>query len=226
MPEDPGPADHRRVTAARRRAAMRDKLLEATMVVFTQEGRGRPVIEDVVRQAEVSRTTFYKHFDSLEEAFVLVGQQLSDQFTVDILRVYDVLGEPWQRFAVGFRVFLMRAMLDKRWAGFITRMDVWPHHSLVAHYMTQDIRRGIERQQFTVANAEAAADFLMGAAAGCINALRNGVADPQAQIDLSVQMGLASLGCTPPRCAEGMRFARRHLSEWGAEYGAPDTPRP
>lgn len=208
------PRDHRVDVAEKKRERMRARILDATMRVFANQGHDRPVIEDVVREAGVSRGTFYKYFDSLDEALIAVGQQLSDNFTMDILPVYDVLKEPWQRVAVGFRTFLTRALLDIKWAGFVTRMDVWPHESLVAHYMSSDLELGKKLGQFTFDDVDAATDFLMGASAGGIQAIRQGVADPRAYIDAAVRMSMRSLGCDRERCDQGVRFSYVHLAAW------------
>lgn len=206
--------DHRVEVAEGKRERMRARILDATMRVFAKQSLARPVIEDVVREAGVSRGTFYKYFNSLDEALIAVGQELTDQFTRDILPVYDVLKEPWQRLSVGFRMFLVRALLDRKWAAFVTRMEVWPHESLVAHYMSSDLRLGKAQGQFIFEDLDAATDLLMGASAGGIQAIRRGVANPPSYIDAAVRMSLRSLGCNKARCDEGVRFSQAHLTAW------------
>ena len=87
---------------------MRTKLLDAAMRV-ANEHRGSAVIDDVIREAKVSRGTFYNYFDSLDDVLVAIGQELSNQMTTDILPIYDVLTEPWQRVAVGFQALLSQS---------------------------------------------------------------------------------------------------------------------
>jgi len=66
---------------------MRARLLGATMdVCAVANSQGPAVIDDVIRAAKVSRGTFYKHFDSLEQALAELGAQLADE-TVEGLRV-------------------------------------------------------------------------------------------------------------------------------------------
>jgi AcrR family transcriptional regulator len=206
--------DHRVIVAENKRTKMRARLLEATTHVFAERTQRQPVIEDVVRLASVSRGTFYKYFTSLDEALVETGKHLSDQFTVEILPVYDVLTEPWQRFAVGFRLFLTRAMLDHAWAAFVTRMDVWPRDSLVARYMSADLALGKDRKQFMFDDLNAATALLMGATAGMIEALRRGVQDPTSYIDAAVRMALRSLSCSATLSDKGVRFSRDYLKAW------------
>jgi AcrR family transcriptional regulator len=207
-------ADHRSTVAEKKRILMRAKLLDATMRVYAEHSGAGPVIDDVIREAKVSRGTFYKYFDSLEQVLVALGQELSNQMTTDILPVYGVLAEPWQRAAVGFRVFLVRALLDRKWAGFVTRVDVWPHHTLVAQHMEADLENGKTKGQFSYDRVDAATDFLMGASAHAIQTIRQGVADPNAYMDASVKMALASIGCDRNTCEQGNAFSYSYLRSW------------
>lgn len=208
--------DHRSKVAEKKRILMRAKLLDAAMRVYADHPGPSPVIDDVIREAQVSRGTFYKYFDSLEQVLVAIGQELSNQMTTDIMPVYGVLTEPWQRVAVGFRLFLVRALLDRKWAGFVSRVDVWPHHSLVAQNMASDLERGRVAGQFSFENVDVATDFLMGASAHGIQTIRQGVPDPNAYMDASVRMGLASLGCARSICDEGVAFSCAYLKSWAS----------
>ncbi|WP_206003237.1 TetR/AcrR family transcriptional regulator [Paraburkholderia polaris] len=216
--------DHRSKVAEKKRLIMRAKLLDAAMRVYADHTGPGPVIDDVIREAKVSRGTFYKYFDSLEQVLVSLGQELSNQMTSDILPVYDVLTEPWQRAAVGFRVFLVRALLDRKWAGFVTRVDVWPHHTLVAQYMAADLEKGKSLGQFTFDLVDVATDFLMGASAHGIQAIREGVPDPNRYMDASVHMAMSSLGCDRRTCDRGVAFSYAYLKSWASGELAAGRP--
>ena len=94
---------HRVGSAQKKRERMRARTLEATMQVFARISDDAPVIEAVVREAKISRGTFYKYFDSLDTALVATGTEADDRMIDDILSLYDCQTEPWQR-AVGFRL--------------------------------------------------------------------------------------------------------------------------
>lgn len=206
--------DHRSRVAEKKRVLMRTKLLDATMRVMADHPGPPPVIDDVIREAGVSRGTFYNYFDTLDEVLVAIGQELSNQMTTDILPVYDVLTEAWQRLSVGFRLFLVRAMLDRKWAGFVTRVDVWPHNTLVAKYMSADLELGLASGQFSFEAVDCVTDFLMGASAHGIQAIRQGVKDPNAYVDSYVRMALTCVGCSRELCDEGVTFSGAYLRSW------------
>lgn len=216
--------DHRSKVAETKRHQMRTKLLDAAMRVFSETRRSSPVIDDVIREAKVSRGTFYKYFDSLDQILVAIGQELSNQTTADSLPIYDVLPEPWQRAAVGFRLFLVRALLDRKWAAFVTRADVWPNTLLVAQCMTIDLERGKAAGQFSFETGDVARDFLMGASAHGIQSIRLGVDNPNAYMDASVAMALRSLGCNSETCDRGVEFSFSHLKSWVCGELASNSP--
>lgn len=193
---------------------MRSKLIDAAMRVFAAPGGSTRVIDDVIREANVSRGTFYNYFDSLDEVLSAIGQELNNQMTTDILPVYDVLIEPWQRAAVASRLFLLRALLDPQWAGFVTRVDAWQHNSLVAAYMAKDLEHGKAVGDFTFDRVDAATDFLMGASAHGIQAIQQGVDLPNHYMDACVRLTLMSLGCTTEKCEAGVTLSVSYLKSW------------
>jgi AcrR family transcriptional regulator len=206
--------NHRAEVGAKKRAATRTRILEATIKVFAGAGGRAPVIEDVVRVAGISRGSFYLHFQSLDEALRALSQAQSDQMTRDILPVYDLLQEPWQRFSAGFRLFLKRAHADPDWASFVTRSSSASSELLVTAYMKEDLRRGQECGQFSFADLNVAVDFMMGASTAGICALGLGVADPEAYMDESVRMALTGLGCSSRHRERGVKFSREYLDGW------------
>lgn len=213
--------DHRIDVAEKKRLLMRARLVDATMKVFANQTVRSPVIDDVIREAKVSRGTFYNYFDSLEDVLSLIGQDVSNQMTTDILPIYDVLDEPWQRFSVGFRFFLTRAALDPKWAGFVAGTNAWAKETLVNKYMSADLEKGRAVGQFCFLDLQAATDFLKGASAHGIQALRQGVDDPALYIDASIHMALRSLGCEQELILDGVRFSAARIEAWlRGELGA------
>lgn len=205
-------SDHRIDSAHRKREQMRGKILAATIRVFARINRTMPVIEDVVREANISRGTFYNYFVSLDEALIAAGVDANNRMIFDIIPIYDFLLEPWQRTSVGFRLFMVRAWQDPKWAAFLNRMETWPHEALIADYMHKDLVRGKELGHFHFDDAIVARDFLMGASAGVVQKVRNGVENPHDYIESAVRMALQSVGCTPELRDRAVEFSRNHIS--------------
>lgn len=224
--------DHRIEVAARRREQMRARLLNATLAVFTRDSGAAPGIEDVVRSAKVSRGTFYLYFQTLDEALQALVQEQSDQMTRVALPIYEVLKEPWQRFAVGFRLFLKRASSDSRWALFMNRSILISGKQLMTAYMQEDLRRGKELGQFAYAELEVAMDVEMSSLVAGIRSLGIGVSHPETYMDESVRMALTGLGCAGDLCERSVRFSREYLDGWswsrtderGSQFGPSTLP--
>lgn len=216
--------DHRSKIAEKKRLVMRTKLIDAATRVFADHTGPAPVIDDVIREAKVSRGTFYNYFDSLDQVLAAIGQEFSNQMMTDILPVYDILTQPWQRASVGFRVFLVRALLDRKWAGFMTLPDAWPHHSLLARYMGADLEDGMRAGQFHFDDVDVATDFLMGATSQAIKSIRQGVTDPNTYMNACTRMALASLGCTRKLSDDGVGFSLTYLQDWAS--GRLDVSKP
>jgi len=68
-------AKPRRVT--KRRAETRQRLLDAALLVFAEEGFGRASVEDVCERAAYTRGAFYSNFSSLDELFLAMWEQRS-----------------------------------------------------------------------------------------------------------------------------------------------------
>lgn len=158
---------------------MRAHLLQSVLTVCA--GRrltGATVIEDVVRHAQVSRGTFYKYFDSLDEAVTQLAYELAEQMTAEN-KVYDVLEDPRMRTATGFQTFLLRAWIDPDWGGFLTHLDLMGgENGLVASKVKGDIRLGVGAGAYSVVSVDLAADLLMGAKHEAIRRIVSGERDP------------------------------------------------
>jgi AcrR family transcriptional regulator len=84
-------APEREVRVTKRRAETRQRLLEAALAVFAEEGFGRSTVEQVCTRAGYTRGAFYSNFASLDELFLAMWEQRS---TAQIDRVR-------QRFEAG-----------------------------------------------------------------------------------------------------------------------------
>jgi AcrR family transcriptional regulator len=206
--------DHRSATAKKKREEMHSRILAATQRVFVKIRDDAPVIEDVVREANISRGTFYTHFNSLDQAYVAAGLQAQDDMMRDIWQLHDCLKEPWERAAVGFRVFMVRASQDPLWASFVMRLDTWQRESRLGHSISRDLEGGRDAGYFSFKELTAATEFVMGASAATVQALRRGVVDPEVYMETAHRMLFSSLGASADLTDRAVAFSRKHLYAW------------
>lgn len=212
------PSEDHRVRVGRQRSEkMRAHILHSVLQVCSERSVGStPVIDDVIRHAAVARGTFYKHFDSLEQAMMELAVQLGDEMTQGILSVYDVLEDPVMRTATGFQMFLIRAMLEPHWGAFITHIGLLRSDNLLTRKITDDIRLGVETGDYDVPSVEIAGDLLMGAKIEAIQRLIAG-SGSKGYVQGVAVMVLRSFGVAPTKAEKSVSRAWDRFHELAPE---------
>ncbi len=158
--------DFRVRAAADKRERMRARLIAATMDAFADAGTGRPpVIDDVIRAADVSRGTFYKYFDSLDEVLAEIGRQMADEMLASVDRLFAGVDDAALRAAAGPLMAMARAAMEPRHAAFIARVDFIDFlggedpRSLI---IRRSLRDGRAQGRLKFASLDAAIDLVVG----------------------------------------------------------------
>jgi AcrR family transcriptional regulator len=195
--------------ARQKREAMRARILRAIMDLYADRTQISTSIEDVARAAEISRGTFYKHFTSLDEALIAVGREVTDQMTMDMLPIYDVVTDPVNRVSTGLRLFLTRALTDHRWAAFVLRAELVAQESALMKYLMKDLRTGMLAEVMEFDNLQAAADSVMGATVeGIRTILMRRTKDPEQYIDSAIRIALRGLAVEKRRALKATESSR------------------
>jgi len=194
---------------------MRATLLQSVLHVCSAavpNGNGVASIDDVIRHADVARGTFYKYFTSMDEAIAELGLFLANEMTAGILSVYDVLESPPMRTATGFQMFLVRAMLQPRWGGFIARLGLLRGNNLFINKVHSDIELGIGTGDYIVSSVEMAGDLLMGAKTeALLRIIENG--GSLDYVSGTAAMVLRAFGVPPDRAAFTAESALTRLGQ-------------
>ena len=98
-------------TQAERSQATIGELVEAARARFSEHGYAGTSIEDVVREAGVTRGALYHHFESKSDLFRAVVEAEQEALTRFILQGSASRRGAWQRFRTGCHLFL-EACLD------------------------------------------------------------------------------------------------------------------
>ena len=104
-----------------RRIKSRTQIVEAARFLFTSRPIASVTIEDVTKQAQVAKGTFYSHFRSLDDLRAAVAVELSHTFEdlIDTSGLYAA--DPVARIAAGCAVFIGEAQRDPAWGALIAR---------------------------------------------------------------------------------------------------------
>jgi AcrR family transcriptional regulator len=160
---DGGESDFRVRVAREKRERMRSRLLNAIMKIGSEnKGRGPTVIDEVVQEAKVSRGTFYKYFDTLEEAISELGRILTDDMVVTLRRMLDEVEDPAFRISCAVQIMMVHAALDHAWGGFVSHTGHLSEDSFLVEAMRLNCESGRQLGLFTYDSVEAAIDFHVG----------------------------------------------------------------
>lgn len=90
----------------------RESILVAMVRVVGRKGYRETAVADVIDEARVSRTTFYKHFTDKQECFLAAYDALAEQVLETVLDGCDA-SEPWiDRVTGGLRTIVELFALD------------------------------------------------------------------------------------------------------------------
>ncbi|HTR12281.1 MAG TPA: helix-turn-helix domain-containing protein [Roseiarcus sp.] len=104
-----------------RRAKSRARILEAARLLFVSRPIASVTVEDVTRQARLSKGAFYSHFQSLDELRAVVAAELSAEFEDFLDSNVRSIADPVARIAIGCAGFIGEAQRDPGWAALIAR---------------------------------------------------------------------------------------------------------
>jgi AcrR family transcriptional regulator len=197
----PPPETEFRVRAAfARRQRMRNRLLLAALRVYQSRSDTAPVvIEDVVREAGVSRGTFYKYFDSIDQVAGELGTCMArDQLEI-IAEIFARVPQALERVAGGALVPLVRAAMQRNWAELTSRVDYTQKRSriyLLQGFALESLSSAHAQGALKFSSTEAALDLLIGTMIETMRRCASGEAVGQAHILNVLSMMLVGLGAS------------------------------
>jgi AcrR family transcriptional regulator len=199
----------------RRRARVRQRILEVTEALTRSRGVDAVTIEDITEAADVARRTFYHYFDSKNAALVPIARERTKELNRRIDRVIARIDDPAEVVSVALRHTLRSMPEDPLCAWFIFRSGL-PQKRLregIGESGYRDVKRGIESGRFALDNQETAATLLSGAVIGAL-AQRLECSLTDSDLDDAVEYLLRLLGIP---LDEARDIAHRPLPELDAD---------
>lgn len=106
---------YRGVSADRRRAERRARLLEATLEVWGRDGGPRVTMTRICAEAGLTERYFYESFDGLDQALVAVMDRIADEIAERTVAVLDgTTGGPAERVEASIGEFVQILTDDPR----------------------------------------------------------------------------------------------------------------
>jgi AcrR family transcriptional regulator len=152
-------ADHRTRVGAERSARTETRILRAAVQVYADKGPDAPTIDDFVREAGISRGTFYNYFKSTDELLAATSVWITGELIESIEAALEGLEGPALRLGVGLRLFFAAARSEPVWCRFVAR--VWKVGGV--ELPMRDVDEGVRQGVFRSENRLAAQDLVLGA---------------------------------------------------------------
>ncbi len=154
-------SDHRIRVGREKREKMRLRLLSAVMFCYAEsKGHESPGIDDVIRQADVSRATFYLHFVSMEDAFKALSVQLADDLKA--VEHFFERSDPLERLAIGIQMFLLHGVADRVWADFVSSTNYLSGDPFLIKIVETHLLDAREAKLVQFSEVKAARSLLLG----------------------------------------------------------------
>jgi TetR/AcrR family transcriptional regulator, ethionamide resistance regulator len=131
-------------------------------------------IDDVIAQAQVSRGSFYKYFETPGDLVIELAQEVSNE----MLKLVDPhvlqFTDPAERIGAGIRLMLRVVRAHPVLGGFIVRLG-WPNvdhsHHLFYSYVARDLRLGMRVGQFERTHLDVALNLIAGSLIGAVHTI-------------------------------------------------------
>lgn len=142
---------------------MISRLLQSVMECYALHVvSGPPTVEEVVARADVSRATFYKYFNSVEEAIEQRASELVDEMISSLEGIVDQQVRPILQVTLAQHLFLLRSVLDPTWAAFVARSDLLRQNGVLFQGITRHLTASLEKSEVTFVDADAARNLAIG----------------------------------------------------------------
>ena len=187
--------DHRIRVAKIRRERMVARLLQAVMQCYGDHVvNGPPTVEEVIDVAKVSRATFYKYFNSVDEAIEQRAIELVDEMIDSLKDLVDAKMRPILQFTVSVHLFLLRSVLDPTWAAFVARSDLLRTDGILINGLDFHLANAIDDSDLFFADQEAARILAIGTLRETIRSISRDERSRRGLVDEITKMILVGLG--------------------------------
>ncbi|MGV0034255.1 MAG: TetR/AcrR family transcriptional regulator [Candidatus Azotimanducaceae bacterium WSBS_2022_MAG_OTU7] len=134
-----------------KRQATRKALLEAAAGLVFEKGHDRISIEEITKHAGVATGTYYNYFDTKQDVFRAVAQDLQDELAAGLETTRSSIKDPAMKVAITLKYYFYQSLDNQKWLEF-TRFTGLEELSLEQDIEAriEDIQQGVEAGRFKV----------------------------------------------------------------------------
>ena len=201
----------RAAVAENRRRKTKRKLIESALGVVAVKGFDGQIVDDVVRNAGVSRATYYNYFKTSAELALAIAEELTNELIALVIFSSDKNSQPLDRLATGTRTFMSVVRRYPRAAAFLSRTAyhaVRPGSYAFA-VIERDVGGSMHDGTLTKRRLELAMDLVVGPIISAMGRMANSKI-AQSDIDDIVYGMLLALGAKPARAKRAIAIRLAH----------------
>lgn len=139
-------------------------ILQAAFDLFSLEGGLFTRVEEICAAAQVTRQTFYNHFDGMESLRAALTHELSHDFLIAVTAAISPLEDAAERAASAIRLYLEKAARDRKWGQLMVNISANGIVFGMETYLQaeQTVKEGIAQGVFTLGDSRLGRDLIMG----------------------------------------------------------------
>lgn len=173
------------------------RLLQAVMECYAGHIQsGPPTVEEVIARADVSRATFYKYFNSVDEAIEARASELVAEMIDSLKGLLNAQMRPAMLFAVSVHLFLLRSVLDPTWGAFVARSDLMRADGPLIEGLNLHLADALTDKELVFFDTEAARILAIGAMRETIRSIAQDNSPRRDMVEEITTMILIGLGIT------------------------------
>jgi AcrR family transcriptional regulator len=183
-----------------KRARTRARILAATFELYGRENGLFTRVEEICLAADVTRQTFYNHFNSMEDLREALTYEVTHDFLVAVTNAVISLPDAAERSSAAIRFYIDKALADPKWGwsmvnisatGIIFGMETY-------RQAEQTVKDGIERGDFPMRDSRLGRDMILGASLSAVVTQLREAPGPQFTKDVTRGI-LIGMGVSPLR---------------------------
>ena len=158
-----------------KRRATRQVLLDAVRDLVFEKGHDRIAIREITIRARVSVGTYYNYFDTKQDIFMAVAQNMQDLIALDLETTTKSINDPAMKVAITLKYYFHESLDNQDWREFtrLTGLTALPlEHAIDARI--EDIQRGVNGGRFKVDNVHFTESLISGMFRHVVSAINKG----------------------------------------------------
>lgn len=182
------------VATSDKRTATRKALIGAARDLVFEKGHDRIAVQEITKAARLATGTYYNYFDTKQDIFVAVAEDLRDQIALEFESTRETIKDPAMLIAMTLKYYFHQALDNQRWQNF-TRCTGQTELILEqqASQRMGDIARGVTAGRFRVDDLQFTSSLISGMVCHIVSSIRNGTSE-RCAIEYTVRSVLQMLG--------------------------------